>query len=166
VDLVEFIQQIQISEFKYSRRIRLAMKNGIETSDRIRNKIGNDGRICVGPTVDIEQSLRLIDKNISANILLNGHGGGENCTSLAGGGAADALELVYLMSINPEFNKTAIGLEGGTGTSFGALLGMVDVVSNRRGIAAGIEAGSLYMNIQMDILFEIVLNCVYLYTMD
>lgn len=103
-------------------------------------------RICVGPIVDIPQAQRLIEDDIRVNIILAGHGGGENCTSLEGGGAANALELAYAISLLSEFNGVALGLEGGTGTSIGSLLGIVDLISlNRRGVAAGIETGGLYV---------------------
>jgi XTP/dITP diphosphohydrolase len=103
-------------------------------------------RICVGPIVDVAQAERLNEDDILVNILLIGHGGGENCTSLEGGGAANAMELAYILSLMKKFNRLALGLEGGTGTSIGALLGFVDLISlNRRGVAAGMETGGLYM---------------------
>lgn len=108
---------------------------------------GEDIRICVGPIVDLEEAYALTQPNIRANILLPGHGGGENCTSIDdGNGAYTALELQYAMSLIPEFNYLSIGSEGGMGTAFGAVLGFVDLISlNRRGIGGGIEAtGGLY----------------------
>lgn len=117
----------------------------IWTAEAIRQKVPGM-TICVGPIVDLRQAYKLIDNNIKTNILLAGHGGGENCTSLDGGGAANGLELVYLMSLDPAFNKTAIGLEGGTGNRIGHLLGFVDVFSlNRRGVAGGIETGGVFV---------------------
>jgi hypothetical protein len=56
------------------------------------------------------------------------------------------LELLYEMYLDPAFNHTAIGLEGGTGDEIGAFLGMLDVISlNRRGVAGGIETGGLFV---------------------
>lgn len=113
-----------------------------ETAERIRDSVGNAIRLCVGPIVDIPQARALVKPAIQANILLAGHGGGENCTSLEGGGTHNALELLYIMSQMSEFDHTAIGPEGGTGTTFGAILDRIDVISlNRRGVAAGIECG-------------------------
>lgn len=118
----------------------------VETARRIREVVGEDFTICVGPIVDLYQAKQLVYPNIGVNILLAGHGGGENCTSLAGGGTANSLELLYSMYLDPDFNNTAIGLEGGTGDEIGALLGMLDVISlNRRGIAGGIETGGLFV---------------------
>lgn len=120
----------------------------VQTAEAIRQTVGvgpEEFHLCVAPFVDIKQAKKLISPNIRTNTLLAGHGAGENCTSLAAGGAANALELLYLMYLDPDFNNTAIGLEGGTGTSIGALLGMVDVISmNRRGVQGGIETGGLY----------------------
>lgn len=120
-------------------------KRTIETAEEIRQATSRDMVICMAPIVDVEQARRLIHPNIKTNILLAGHGGGENCTSLSGGGTANSLELLYKMYLDPVFNKTAIGLEGGTGDTFGAFLGMIDVLSlNRRAIAGSIETGGLY----------------------
>jgi XTP/dITP diphosphohydrolase len=117
----------------------------IETAEAIRQAFGEEMTLCVGPIVDKKQADLLIGSNIKSNVLLAGHGGGENCTSLEGGGTANALEILYFMYLDPAFNETAIGLEGGTGNSFGALLGMLDVISlNRRGVKGGIETGGMY----------------------
>lgn len=117
----------------------------VETAKAIRQTFGEDITICVGPIVDKKQADTLIGPDIRANILLAGHGGGENCTSLEGGGTANSLEILYLMYLDPAFNNTAIGLEGGTGNAFGSLLGMLDVISlNRRGVKGGIETGGIY----------------------
>ncbi len=118
----------------------------VETAKVIRQTAGADMLICVGPIVDVTQARKLIQPDISVNVLLAGHGGGENCTSLSGGGTANALELLYEMYSDSLFDDTAIGLEGGTGDEIGALLGLLDVISlNRRGIAGGIETGGLFV---------------------
>lgn len=118
----------------------------IEAAKAIRQAAGSNMTICVGPIVDVKQARRLIHPDIDVNILLAGHGGGENCTSLSGGGTANALELLYEMYLDPDFDDVAIGLEGGTGDEIGALLGLLDVISlNRRGVAGGIETGGLFV---------------------
>lgn len=118
----------------------------VDSVEAVRQKVGRDMNICVAPIVDVRQAQKLIGNNISVNMLLAGHGGGENCTSLEGGGAANSLELLYQMYLNDAFNKTAIGLEGGTGNAIGAILGMLDVISlNKRGVNGGIEAGGLFV---------------------
>jgi XTP/dITP diphosphohydrolase len=118
----------------------------IETAQAIRQSAGKEMTICVGPIVDGRQAKKLVQSDIAVNVLLAGHGGGENCTSLAGGGTANSLELLYEMYSDPVFDNTAIGLEGGTGDEIGALLGLLDVISlNRRGIAGGIETGGLFV---------------------
>ncbi len=117
----------------------------VETARLIRQACP-DIFICVGPIVDIKQAKALIQSDIKVDQLLIGHGGGENCTSLEGGGVANALELIYLLSIDPAFNDVMIGLEGGTGNTIAALLGIVDTISlNRRGVAGGIETGGLFV---------------------
>lgn len=116
----------------------------INTAYELRQRFP-DAHICVGPFVDIPQALKLTQPDIDVNTLLAGHGGGENCTSLEAGGAANGLELTYLMYLDPRFRRVAIGLEGGTGSSIGPLLGMLDVISmNQRGVAGGIETGGLF----------------------
>jgi hypothetical protein len=102
--------------------------------------------LCVGPFFDLRQAAKLVGPDIRVDTLLAGHGGGENCTSLEAGGSANGLELLYLMYLNGLFNNTAIGLEGGTGSSIGPLLGLLDVISlNQRGVAGGAELGGLYV---------------------
>lgn len=117
-----------------------------QTAEVIRQTIGVDGRICVGPVVSLDQAGALISADIKTDILLPGHGAGENCTSLEGGGAANGLEIAYAMSLIPDFNDIAIGFEGGVGYDFGGLLGMVDIISmGRKGVASGIELGGLFV---------------------
>lgn len=117
----------------------------LETAEALRQKYP-DAHLCIGPFVDLRQAKKLIGNDIRANTLLAGHGGGENCTSLEAGGAANGLELVYAMNLDPDFQQTAIGLEGGTGSSIGPLLGFVDVISmNQRAVAGGIECGGLFV---------------------
>lgn len=93
--------------------------------------------ICVGPVTDVEQAKNLRQDGVK--MFLIGHGGGENCTSLEGGGAANSLELLYKMNLDREFNDCILGVEGGVGTAIGAILPMVDTISlNRRGVG-GVE---------------------------
>lgn len=114
-----------------------------QTAEALRQTFGEDLRIAVAPIVDLDQARKLIAPNIQVNTLIAGHGGGENCTSLKGGGAANGPELTYLMSIDSAFNQTAIGHEGGTGDAIGVPLGYVDKISlNGRLIDGGpIEVG-------------------------
>ncbi len=135
------------------RSIRIASTNPgkylLETAYEIRRICPQtDLRLCVGTITDFKQAQALIAPNIHVNKILIGHGGGENCTSLSGGGAANSMELLYKMSIDKRFNNTSLGLEGGTGDSFGGILGMVDNISlNRRGVAGGIELGGLFVEL-------------------
>ncbi|OGG02151.1 hypothetical protein A2W14_06490, partial [Candidatus Gottesmanbacteria bacterium RBG_16_37_8] len=75
--------------------IRDATEQSVETSETIRQIVQLKARISVGPIVNLNQAWRLIQNNILVNTLIAGHGGGENCTSLLGGGAANSLELAY-----------------------------------------------------------------------
>lgn len=118
----------------------------IDSAEIIRQEVQEGSRIGVHPLVDLIQALQLIQANIRINILFPGHGAGENCSSLLGGGAANSLELAYLLSRIPDFNSTAIGLDGGTGPNVGAFLGFIDnIVVHRRGVAGGIECGGLFV---------------------
>ncbi len=116
----------------------------VETAETIYKAVGNDFLICVGPVTDTSQA-RLLHERGHVRMFLIGHGGGENCTSLTAGGAANSIEILYEMYLDKLFNDSLIGLEGGTGTTIGALLPMLDVISlNRRG-SGGIECtGGLY----------------------
>lgn len=116
----------------------------VETVEAICKAVGENFLICVGPVTDIEQARALHERG-HVRMFLAGHGGGENCTSLTAGGAANSIELLYEMYLEKLFNDSLIGLEGGTGTTIGALLPMLDVISlNRRG-SGGIEnTGGLY----------------------
>jgi len=111
-----------------------------------RQAVGKDMRMGFHPVADMEQARQLIHPDIAINLIMAGHGGGENCSSLEGGGAANSLELAYRMSLDPAFNDTAIGLEGGVGSYIGPLIGFIDQISlNKRGVAGGIELGGLYV---------------------
>ncbi|HYK08920.1 MAG TPA: non-canonical purine NTP pyrophosphatase [Candidatus Eisenbacteria bacterium] len=116
----------------------------VETAKAIRDSVGPDFLICVGPVTDEEQAIRL-KQEADVQMFLVGHGGGENCTSLTAGGAANSVELLYLLYLNPLFNDCLIGLEGGTGTTIGALLPLLDVISlNKRGIGGYETTQGLY----------------------
>jgi len=116
----------------------------IETAKAIQSKIKSSFLICIGPVTDYEQAVRL-KKGAGVQMFLIGHGGGENCTSLTAGGAANSIELLYLMYLDPLFNNCLIGLEGGTGTTIGALLPLLDVISlNKRGIGGYESTQGLY----------------------
>lgn len=94
--------------------------------------------------VDYKQAKKFIAPDIQTNRILVGHGQGENCTSLGAGGAPNALEVLYQMYLDPDFNDTAIGLEGGTGQRIGGLLGIVDIISKSR-LNGTIEKGRLFV---------------------
>ncbi|MFA9289335.1 MAG: hypothetical protein ACEQSA_05670 [Weeksellaceae bacterium] len=101
--------------------------------------------LCVGPIVDYTQAQKLQEiaqTNGVALTLLVGHGGGENCTSLEGGAAANALEIMYQLSLDENFNDVAIGFEGGLGTLFGPWMGIIDVISKDGSLVrGGVENG-------------------------
>ncbi|HXS14635.1 MAG TPA: non-canonical purine NTP pyrophosphatase [Candidatus Saccharimonadales bacterium] len=117
----------------------------VETAEAIYKAVGDTFLICVGPVTDARQA-RILHEDGHVRMFLIGHGGGENCTSLTAGGAANSIEILYEMYLDPLFSDSLIGLEGGTGTTIGALLPMLDVISlNRRG-SGGIECtGGLYV---------------------
>lgn len=96
--------------------------------------------LCVGPVVDKEQAKILNEtakKYGVALTLLIGHGGGENCTSLEGGAAANAIQIMYELSLEKEFNDVSLGFEGGLGTWFGPWMGIIDQISKNGDIVRG-----------------------------
>lgn len=112
----------------------------VQATESIRQKCGDDMVICVAPIVDLHQARQLVSRDRRADIILVGHGGGRNCTSLEGGGTANQMELLYGLATSSDFVHSAIGVEGGTGSSVGPIAGMVDVISlNGRVVAGGIE---------------------------
>lgn len=112
----------------------------VQTTESIRQKCGDDMVICVAPIVDSNQARQLVSRDRRTDIILVGHGGGRNCTSLEGGGTANQMELLYGLATSSDFVHTAIGVEGGTGSSVGPIAGIVDVISlNGRVVAGGIE---------------------------
>ncbi len=116
----------------------------VETAKEIRKAVGPDFLISVGTITDYPQVVRL-KKEAQAQMFIIGHGGGENCTSLTAGGAANSIELLYLLYLDPLFNDCLIGLEGGTGTTIGALLPLLDFISlNKRGIGGYESTQGLY----------------------
>lgn len=117
----------------------------IEAAMAIRRAVGKDFVICVGPIVDVDQAKRLM-KKAGVQMFIVGHGGGENCTSLEGGGAANAVALLYEMNIDRTFEKSTIGIEGGVGTAYGPLLSLVDFFSLNGKVVGGIEpTGGLFV---------------------
>lgn len=116
----------------------------VETAEAIRREVGEEFLICVGPVTDLQQAIKLKDR-ANVQMFLSGHGGGENCTSLTAGGAANGIEILYQMYLDLKFNDCMIGLEGGTGSSIGALLPMLDIISlNKRGVGGIESTGGLY----------------------
>lgn len=116
-----------------------------EAAIAIRSAVGKEFVICVGPIVDTAQACRLIQK-ADVNMFIVGHGGGENCTSLEGGGAANAVALLYEMNLDAIFSDRVIGIEGGVGTAYGPLLSLVDFFSLNGKVVGGIEpTGGLFV---------------------
>jgi hypothetical protein len=116
----------------------------VKTAMAINRAVGNDFLICVGPVVDINQA-RVLKDRANVRMFLAGHGGGENCTSLSGGGAANSLEILYEMYLDQRFNDSLIGVEGGTGTEIGGILPLLDVISwNKRGVGGIESTGGIY----------------------
>lgn len=96
--------------------------------------------LCVGPVVDEKQAKKLQKTAKEYGValtLLVGHGGGENCTSLEGGAAANAIEIMYNLSRDSKFNKVSLGFEGGLGTWFGPWMGIIDQISKNGDIVRG-----------------------------
>ena len=96
--------------------------------------------LCVGPIVDEVQAeeLRKISEEYGiALTLIAGHGGGENCTSLEGGAAANAIEIVYKLTQKEEFNNVSLGFEGGLGTWFGPWMGRIEQISKDGSMVRG-----------------------------
>jgi len=96
--------------------------------------------VCVGPIVDAKQAEELLmisEEYGFALTLLGGHGGGENCTSLEGGAAANAIEIIYELSLRKEFNNVSLGFEGGLGTWFGPWLGIIEQISKDGSLVKG-----------------------------
>ncbi|QQS43886.1 non-canonical purine NTP pyrophosphatase [Candidatus Roizmanbacteria bacterium] len=96
--------------------------------------------LCVGPIVDIKQAEELLKVSQEYGIaltLLGGHGGGENCTSLEGGAAANAIEIIYGLSKREEFNDVSLGFEGGLGTWFGPWMGRIEQISKDGSMVRG-----------------------------
>lgn len=145
---VEIARQMKIFQKAGGHAARIYTTNPdkriVDTAAAIRKAVGEDFLICVGPVTDYEQAVRL-KKEAGTQMFLVGHGGGENCTSLTAGGAANSIELLYLLYLDPLFNDCIIGLEGGTGTTIGALLPLLDVISlNKRGIGGYETTQGLY----------------------
>jgi XTP/dITP diphosphohydrolase len=96
--------------------------------------------LCVGPIADTHQA-KILQKTAQeygvALTLLAGHGGGENCTSLEGGAAANAIEIMYQMSLDKDFNDVSLGFEGGLGSWYGPWMGIIDQVSKDGSIVRG-----------------------------
>lgn len=115
-----------------------------KATDALRKKGDEKFLLAVGPITDARQAKELKEK-ADIGMVIIGHGAGENCTSLEGGGAANAIPIAYELSLDPTFNKTLLFLEGGVGQNYGPLLGMVDGFSMNKKALGGIEStGGLY----------------------
>lgn len=144
----EIAQQATVFKRAGGHAVRIYTTNPdmriVATAVAIRKAVRDNFLICVGPITDYQQAVRL-KKEADVQMFLVGHGGGENCTSLTAGGAANSIELLYQLYLDPLFNDSIIGLEGGTGTTIGALLPLLDVISlNKRGIGGYESTQGLY----------------------
>lgn len=138
-------QQAKSYQLEGGKAIRIYTTNPdkriIETAQRIRENIGEDMMIAVGPVTDTKQARTLREK-ADANMFIIGHGGGENCTSLGGGGAANSLSILYELYLDKNFNDRLLFLEGGVGENYGPLLGLCDGFFMNKKALGGIESTS------------------------
>jgi hypothetical protein len=119
-------------------------KRIVETAKAIRSRVTKDFLIAVGPVTDAKQA-RALREQADVGMFLIGHGAGENCTSLEGGGSPNAFEILYELYLDKDFNDRLLALEGGVGQNYGQLAEMVDVFSLNQKALGGIEAtGGLY----------------------
>ena len=117
-----------------------------ETALALRQYFGDQIEIFVGQIADMKQCYELIANDIQVDGLIAGHGGGRQCTSATNGMALTTLEELYNLLINRDFNNTTIMVEGGIGTSVGALLvmGVDGILRNAQLASCVIEQGDLY----------------------
>ena len=118
----------------------------IEVAAALRAEFGDEIELFVGQVSDKAQCLRLIGRDIRADGLFFGHGGGRQCTSASNGMAVTTLEEVYSITTDARFNHVTIAVEGGIGTSMGHLLLLgVDLISYNQQLAhCVIEQGDIY----------------------
>lgn len=118
----------------------------IELALLLRRTFGDEIEIFVGQITDKKQALRLIDRDIRADALIFGHGGGRQCTSAINGMAISTMEEVYEITLDKRFNHTSLLVEGGVGTSIGPMLLLVDgVLYNQQLVHGTIEAGDIFL---------------------
>lgn len=119
----------------------------IETAKLLRKDLGKDIEIFVGQIADIKQAERLVEKDVRADGLIYGHGGGQQCTSATNGMALTNLEDLYLATRNKKLNRTSIIAEGGIGRSIGTalLMGVDAALGNQKLIRGTIETMNLFI---------------------
>jgi non-canonical purine NTP pyrophosphatase (RdgB/HAM1 family) len=118
----------------------------VETARALRAEFGDEIEIFVGQVIDKRQCQALIADDIRADGLVFGHGGGRQCTSATNGMALATLEEIYEILIDKQFNDTSIVIEGGIGTSVGALMimGVDCILRNAQFANCVIEQGDVY----------------------
>lgn len=142
----------QVAEFQAAggKSVRIATTNPdrriLDTAKAIREAVGKDFLIAAGTITDAKQAKALAtDDHGSVDMFFIGHGAGENCTSLEGGGAANSISLLYELYRDPKMNDRLLFMEGGVGENYGPLLGIVDGFSINKKAVGGIEStGGLY----------------------
>lgn len=118
----------------------------VETAAALRKEFGDKIEIFVGQLVTKDQCLQLISRDIRADGLIFGHGGGRQCTSATNGMALSTLEEIYEVLTDPRFNVTSVLVEGGISTYVGALMimGVDCILRNAQFANCVIEQGDLY----------------------
>lgn len=120
----------------------------IETARLLRERFGDEIEIFVGQVADLSQAERLAARDIRADCIILGHGGGGQCTSAENGMAVTTLEELYEIIRSPKLNNITIAVEGSVGRNIGTYLltGIDLVLFNQRIVRGGIEApaGDLY----------------------
>lgn len=137
----------QVAEFQAAggKSVRIATTNPdkriLQTAKEIRKAVGEDFMIAAGTITDAKQARKLASKKYgSVDMFFIGHGAGENCTSLEGGGAANSISILYDLYKDPKMNDKLLFMEGGIGQNYGPLLGMVDGFSINKKAVGGIES--------------------------
>lgn len=119
----------------------------VETAYNLRQAFGSDIEIFVGQISDKKQAEKLVSTNISADALIYGHGGGQQCTSAINGMAITTLEDIYEITLDPRFNDTSLIVEGGIGRSIGTalIIGIDAVLGSQKLVRGTIETGGIFV---------------------
>jgi len=118
----------------------------IKTAHKLRQYFGGSVEIFVGQIADKKQARKLISKDIAVDGLIFGHGGGQQCTSAINGMALSTLEDIYEITLDKQFNKTSLLVEGGIGRSIGTalILGIDCALGNQKFVRGSIETGNIF----------------------